>query len=188
MGSRIGYARVSTIDQNPQLQIDALEDAGCSRIFTDRASGTKVDRPELAQCLDYLRDGDSLIVWKLERLGRSLPHLIELVGTLNARDVEFVSVKDNIDTSTATGRLIFHLMASLAEFERDLIRERTLAGLAVAKEKGRLGGRPPKMTDAKLAAAKEMKEHGELSMAEIAEALEINRTTLYRHLAKAERT
>ena len=139
----IGYARVSTDDQNTQLQTDALERAGCNRIFREKASGAKTDRPELARVLDTLRKGDVLVVWKLDRLGRSLPHLIELVADFETRGIGFRSLTENIDTTSATGRMFFHMMGALAQFERDRIRERTLAGLVAARAQGRFGGRPP---------------------------------------------
>ncbi len=146
MAELFGYARVSTADQNPDLQLDALRAAGCSRIFIDYASGAKTARPELARALDHLRAGDTLIVWKLDRLGRSLPHLVETVKALSDRDVGLRSLQDPIDTTTPGGRLVFHVFAAMAEFERDLIRERTNAGLAAARARGRVGGRPPALT------------------------------------------
>ena len=138
----VGYARVSTTDQNLDLQKDALRAAGCERLFTDMASGAKAERPGLAQALRECRPGDTLVVWKLDRLGRSLPHLVETVRELLEREVGFKSLQESIDTTTSGGKLIFHLFASLAEFERDLIRERTNAGLAAARARGRRGGRP----------------------------------------------
>lgn len=142
-GYLVGYARVSTIDQNPQLQLDALEKAGCARVFVDRASGARTDRPQLATALDYLRREDTLCVWRLDRLGRSLPHLIEIATTLTDRGIALRSLTEQIDTASAGGRLIFHIFGALAEFERSLISERTLAGLAAARAQGRIGGRPP---------------------------------------------
>src|SRR5437588_9160914 len=138
----IGYARVSTQDQTLHLQKDELEKAGCSHIFTDTLSGAKTERPGLYKALHYLREGDSLVVWKLDRLGRSLKHLIETITTLNNRKIGFKSLTENIDTTTSGGKLIFHIFGALAEFERDIIRERTKAGLAAARARGRLGGRP----------------------------------------------
>ena len=137
----IGYARVSTAEQDTALQTDALRNAGCERVFEDTASGAKADRPGLADALAYLRDGDVLVVWRLDRLGRSLPHLIETVGKLEARGVGFRSLTENIDTTTPGGRLIFHVFGALGQFERDLIRERTKAGLTAAAARGRKGGR-----------------------------------------------
>ena len=152
MGHLLGYARVSTFDQNPDLQRDALKAAGCFRVFTDKASGTLDNRKELAKVLDQLRPGDTLAVWRLDRLGRSLRHLIETVTALAERKIGFRSLTENIDTTTAGGKLVFHLFGSLAEFERDLIRDRTMAGLTAA----RVGGRPPALTPDKLAVARQM--------------------------------
>ena len=146
MGHLLGYARVSTTDQRPGLQVDALERAGCYRVFTETASGARADRPVLAQVLDQLRPGDTLIVWKLDRLGRSLRHLVDVVTGLADRGVGFRSLQESIDTTTPGGKLVFHVFAALAEFERDLIRERTSAGLAAARARGRHGGRPSVMT------------------------------------------
>ena len=143
----IGYARVSTNDQNLDLQRDALEAAGCERLFTDTASGAKAERPGLKEALKECRKGDILVVWKLDRLGRSLPHLVETVRDLMAREVGFKSLQESIDTTTSAGKLIFHIFASLAEFERDLIRERTNAGLSAARARGRKGGRPKGVMD-----------------------------------------
>jgi DNA invertase Pin-like site-specific DNA recombinase len=133
----IGYARVSTLDQHLHLQEDALKKAGCERIFTDTASGAKSERPGLSQVLDALRSGDTLVVWKLDRLGRSLKHLVETVQALSEKEVGFRSLQESIDTTTSGGKLIFHIFAALAEFERDIIRERTNAGLAAARARGR---------------------------------------------------
>lgn len=142
---KIGYARVSTGEQNPALQFDALSQAGCERIFTDSASGASLDRPELGKALSELRSGDTLVTWKLDRLGRSLAHLIILITQLDARGVAFRSLSEAIDTGTASGRLLFHVMGALAEFERALISERTRAGMAAARARGRVIGRPPKL-------------------------------------------
>jgi len=153
-GVLLGYARVSTAEQDPALQLDALEGAGCWRVFTDHASGSRVDRPELVAVLDSLRSGDTLVVW---RLGRSLPHLIDTVTGLRERGVGFWSVTEAVDTTTAGGRVVFDLFGALAEFERQLIRDRTLAGLAAARARGRVGGRPRSMTAAKLRLARAMR-------------------------------
>ena len=152
----IGYARVSTDDQDTRLQIDALKRAGCEKIYEERASGSRTDRPELAKALAHGRKGDMVVVWKLDRLGRSLPHLIDTVHDLEERKVGFRSLTDNIDTTTASGRMFFHMMGALAQFERDLIRERTLAGLKAARERGNVGGRPRKLTDADLKLARSL--------------------------------
>jgi len=173
----IGYARVSTVDQNPEMQHDALTAAGCERIFTDKASGAKTDRPELAKALDYVRTGDVFTVWKLDRLGRSLPHLVTTVNDLRARGVEFRSLTEGFDTTTIGGRLVFHVFAAVADFERDLIRERTQAGLAAARVRGRLGGRPSRVTPAKLARARKLIEAREMTMDEVAKAVGLTRPT-----------
>ena len=152
----IGYARVSTDDQDTRLQIDALKRAGCEKIYEERASGSRTDRPELAKALAHGRKGDMVVVWKLDRLGRSLPHLIDTVHDLEERKVGFRSLTDNIDTTTASGRMFFHMMGALAQFERDLIRERTNAGLKAARERGNIGGRPRKLTDADLKFARSL--------------------------------
>ena len=142
----IGYARVSTQDQTLNLQRDALENIGCSKIFSDTASGAATERKGLAEALEYVREGDSLVVWKLDRLGRSLKHLIETITKLNNRNIGFRSITENIDTTTSGGKLVFHIFGALAEFERDIIRERTNAGLQAARAKGRQGGRPKAKT------------------------------------------
>ena len=143
----IGYARVSTFEQNMDLQLDALKSDGCEKIFTDTASGSKDDRPGLTEAIEFLRKGDTLVVWKLDRLGRSLRHLIDVVATLHQDERSFRSLQENIDTTTATGKLVFHVFGALAEFERDIIRERTLAGLEAARLRGKVGGRPRVMSE-----------------------------------------
>jgi DNA invertase Pin-like site-specific DNA recombinase len=181
-GSRIGYARVSTADQNLNLQTDALHQAGCSRLYSDTASGTLADRPQLAAALDYLRPGDTLVVWKLDRLGRSLKHLVETVLDLQDRGVGFRSVQEAIDTTTPGGRLVFHVFCALAEFERDLIRERTQAGLAAARARGRVGGRKPVLTPQKAALARDLYDAKQHTVSEIASMLRVSRATIYRQL------
>jgi DNA invertase Pin-like site-specific DNA recombinase len=161
MGHLLGYARVSTTDQQPHLQVDALERAGCYRIFTETASGAAPDRPVLEQVLDQPRPGDTPVVWKLDRLGRSLRHLVDTVTGLAKRGVGFSSQQEAIDTTTPGGKLVFHVFAALAEFERDLVRERTRAGLAAARARGRRGGRPSVMTPPKLRVAREMYASGQ---------------------------
>jgi len=178
-GMLIGYTRVSTTDQDTSLQIDALEDIGCDRIFTDQASGVKVDRPELARALDILRAGDTLAVYRLDRLGRSLKHLVEVVEGLQERDVALRTIVEGFDTTTANGKLVFHVFAAMAEFERELIRERTLAGLQSARARGRLGGRPKTMDERKVATAKKLYEAGTLVM-DICKTLGISKATFYR--------
>lgn len=180
----IGYARVSTAEQDTALQTDALRNAGCERVFEDTASGAKADRPGLADALAYLRDGDVLVVWRLDRLGRSLPHLIETVGKLEARGVGFRSLTENIDTTTPGGRLIFHVFGALGQFERDLIRERTNAGLKAARERGSLGGRRPVITPDKLRKARDHIAAG-LTVREAATRLKVGKTALYKALEGA---
>jgi DNA invertase Pin-like site-specific DNA recombinase len=178
----VGYARVSTLDQNPALQTDALYAAGCERIFTEKASGAQRDRPELAAAIDYLRAGDTLVVWKLDRLARSMRQLIETLEDLQSRKIELRSLTENIDTATAGGRLVFHIFASLAEFERGVIRERTSAGLQAARERGRKGGRPPALTAKDIAAAKALLADPSITVEDVAARLHVSPATLYRHI------
>ena len=180
---RLGYVRVSTADQNEDLQSDALTAAGCDRLFVDHASGKTDSRPGLDSMLEQLRPGDTVVVWRLDRLGRSLRHLIDLANLMDERGVALVSLRESLDTSTPGGRLIFHVFGALAEFERDLIRERTTAGLAAARARGRHGGRPTVWTDEKLQAARAMHASGEHDISSIARVLGISRATLYRGLA-----
>ncbi len=182
---KVGYARVSTKDQNLELQLDALKKAGCEKIYQDIASGAKSDRPALNEMLNNLRADDVLVIWKLDRLGRSLKHLILLVSDLSSANVGLQSLNDPIDTTTPQGRLSFNLFASLAEFERDLIRERTQAGLSAARARGRNGGRPkgiPKKSEATACAAETLYKEGVLTVNEIAEKLGIAKSTLYSYL------
>lgn len=174
----IGYARVSTAEQDTALQTDALRKAGCDRIFEDTASGAKTDRPGLDAALAYVRDADVLVVWRLDRLGRSLPHLIETISALQTRGVGFRSLTEAIDTTTAGGRLVFHVFGALGQFERDLIRERTKAGLTAAAARGRKGGRKPVVTAEKLQRAREYLANG-LNVREAAARLKIGKTALY---------
>lgn len=178
----IGYARVSTADQRLDLQLDALTRAGCERIFTDQASGGRGDRQGLTDALSHLRPGDTLVVWKLDRLGRTVRQLIDFTAKLGERQINFASLTDGIDTATAPGRFFFHVMAAMAEMERDLIRERTLAGLAAAKARGRLGGRPSKLTPQQLSHARRLLADPEISGAEVARTFGVSRSTLYRSL------
>jgi DNA invertase Pin-like site-specific DNA recombinase len=182
--NRIGYARVSTADQDPELQQAALRKSACERIFTDRASGARADRPELNKVFEYLRPGDTLVVWKLDRLGRNLSHLVSLLSLMSSRGIEFVSLTEGIDTTTTMGRLMFHINASFAEFERELIRERTMAGLAAARAAGRTGGRPRALTAVKVQAAKNLRASGN-SVSEIAKILRVGTSTVYRALDSA---
>ena len=179
---KIGYARVSTNEQNLDLQLDALKNAGCEKIFQDVASGAKTERPGLDDALQHLREGDTLVVWKLDRLGRSLRHLIDVVTSLNDEGVFFLSLQESIDTSSSGGKLIFHIFGALAEFERDLIRERTLAGLAAARARGRVGGRPRVMDTNKLAMAKTLLASESNSISEICKILGVSRSTYYNYL------
>ena len=178
----VGYARVSTQDQNPRLQLDALKAEGCEKIFVEKASGAQRDRPELSAAIDYARAGDTLVVWKLDRLARSLKQLIETIEGLEQREIGFRSLTEAIDTTTSGGRLVFHIFASLAEFERSIIRERTRAGLEAARSRGRTGGRPPALTDKDLTAAKAMLKDDTMTVEEIAKQLGVAPSTLYRHL------
>jgi DNA invertase Pin-like site-specific DNA recombinase len=175
----IGYARVSTQDQNLDLQTEALRKAGCKKIFDEKVSGSHAERPGLAKVQEALRDGDTLVVWKLDRLGRSVKHLVDLVGVLHQRGVQFKSLTDAIDTGTASGRFFFHVMASLAEMERELTIERTQAGLKVARQLGRTGGRKRLMTESKIKSAKKLLASG-VPPRDIAANLGVSVPTLYR--------
>ncbi len=177
---KIGYARVSTSDQNLDLQNDALKKLGCDHIYEEKASGKTKERPELTHCLKSLRLGDTLVVWRLDRLGRSLQDLITIVKNLEASGVAFVSVTENINTSTATGKLMFHVFGALAEFERNLIQERTQAGLTAARARGRVGGRKAVLDDKQRAQAKAMMADKSLSVGDIAKTMGVSRSTLYR--------
>ena len=178
----IGYVRVSTDDQKLDLQKDALVDAGCDKLYQDIASGAKEKRAGLDNAIRYLRKGDTLVVWKLDRLGRSLKHLIQVVNDLNKRGVFLRSVRENIDTSSSGGKLTFHLFGALAEFERDIISERTKAGLSAARARGRIGGRPKVMTDDKIKLAKQLMVNKDNSAQFVSKTLGISRATLYRYL------
>lgn len=185
-GVLIGYARVSTDDQNLALQLDAIKKSGCERVFTDKASGARLARPGLDDALSHLRAGDTLVVWKLDRLGRSVKGLVDLVNALEARQVHFRSLTDGIDTKTPAGRFFFHIMASLAQMERELIVERTRAGLAAARKLGRVGGRKRRMTDSKIKAAHRLLAGGVLPR-DVAEDLGVSVPTLYRWLPASGR-
>ena len=180
----VGYARVSTADQDLALQLDALAAAGCAPVFEDRASGARVDRPGLRAALDYAREGDVLVAWRLDRLGRSLPHLIETVAALERRGVGFRSLTEAIDTTTPGGRLVFHLFAAPGRFERDLIRERTRAGLKAAAARGGKGGRKPVVTEEKLRRARGLLARG-LTVREAAARVRVGKTALYEALSHA---
>src|SRR3954471_6660288 len=186
---KIGYARVSTEDQTLDLQSDALKQSGCERLFQDVMSGTKDVRPGLTEALDFLRPGDILVVWRLDRLGRTLRYLIELMNQLSAKGIGFQSITEQIDTTTSGGKLIFHVFGALAEFERDIIRDRTKAGLAAARARGRKGGHPRVKgldTPAKLDAAKAMYNAKKATVPEICRAFGISKSTLYRYLRNGQ--
>jgi DNA invertase Pin-like site-specific DNA recombinase len=175
---RIGYARVSTEDQNTSLQIDALKNAGCEQLFEEKVSGKNKDRPELDTCLKVLRESDTLVVWRLDRLGRSLEHLVQIVHELEDRKVGFQSLTEAIDTTNAGGKLIFHIFAALAEFERNLIRERTIAGLKAARARGRIGGRKAKLTKSDTRKAAAMLLDPLVTKTDVAKHFGISRVTL----------
>lgn len=177
---KIGYARVSTDEQNTGMQLDALRAAGCDRIFEDCASGAKEDRPGLAQAIDFARDGDALVVWKLDRVGRSLQHLVKLMELLRAKGVAFSSLTESIETQTPGGRLVTHIFAALAEFERDLIRERTRSGLAAARARGRKGGRKALPKD-KIKVLHSLWDSKKMTAAEISQQLKIHRSTVFKY-------
>src|SRR5512144_2575676 len=183
----VGYARVSTLEQTLALQQDALTKAGCERIFTDTASGSRTDRSGLDQSLAFLRDGeDTLVVWRLDRLGRSLRHLIDTIGTLQERGIGFRSLQEQIDTTTSGGKLVFHVFGALAEFERDLIRERTQAGLAAARARGRVSGRRKALDARKVQIARQLHKDKSNSIADICRTLRVCRATPYRYVRLRE--
>jgi len=178
----VGYERVSTDDQNLNLQHDALQQAGCEKIFSDKMSGAKADRPGLKEAFDYVRDGDTLVVWRLDRLGRSLKDLIALVEELESRQIGFCSLQESIDTTTSGGKLIFHMFGALAEFERNLIRERTQAGLQAARARGRKGGRRQKLTAQQIDMGRSLAADPKRSVSSICAHLGISRPTYYRYI------
>ena len=182
----IGYARVSTDDQNLHLQNDALQKAGCEKIYTDQLSGGTTERPGLTTVFEVLREGDSLVIWRLDRLGRSLKHLIAMIDQLDKRKIGLKSLTENIDTSTSGGRLIFHIFGALAEFERQLIRERTQAGVNAARARGRQGGRPRALDSNKKNLALRLYQEKKHSIAEICKMMTISKSTLYNYLAEAD--
>jgi len=182
----IGYARVSTDDQNLDLQRDALTNAGCEQIFTDRVSGTKAERKGLTEALSHLRSGDTLCVWRLDRLGRSLRHLIDTVTSLQEKGVGFKSLTESIDTTTSGGRLVFNIFGSLAEFEREIIRERTQAGLQSARSRGKTGGRPKALTEKQVQQLRQLAADKTNSVAEICKTYGISRMTFYRYVNAEE--
>jgi len=178
----IGYARISTHDQTLALQLDALEKAGCEQIFTDQVSGTKAERKGLTEALSHLREGDTLVVWRLDRLGRSLRHLIDTITDLADRGVGFKSLTENIDTTTTGGKLVFHIFGALAEFEREIIRERTQAGLQAARSRGKVGGRPKVLSAKEVQILGNMAADKSLTVSDICRTLGIGRTTFYRYV------
>lgn len=182
---KIGYARVSTQEQDLALQIDALTKEGCEKIFQEKASGAQRDRPELKAALGYMRKGDTLVVWKLDRLARSMKQLIETIESFQDQGIALKSLQDPIDTSSPSGKLIFHIFAALAEFERGVIRERTHAGLRAARERGRVGGRPPSLSAKDLQVAKAMLKDSNITVASVASRLNVAASTLYRHIPRA---
>ncbi len=184
---KVGYARISTDDQNLSLQLDALEQAGCGRIFQDRASGTLVTRLGLQEALAYLHPGDTLVVWRLDRLGRSLKHLIETITTLEDKRISFQSLQESIDTTTSGGRLVFHIFAALAEFERNLIQERTQAGLQAARARGRKGGRPHALDAKKVNLLYQLYDSKAHSVQELCDLLGISKSTLYAYLGQRKK-
>ena len=181
---RIGYARVSTDDQTLDLQKDALKRAKCREVYEEQASGKNTGRPQLEGCLKSLRAGDTLVVWRLDRLGRNLADLVRLIAELEQRKVNFESLTEKIETNSPTGRLVFHVFAALAEFERNLIRERTVAGLTAARARGRKGGRPPKLSAKEIKTIRALLKTADISVAEIAARFGIARSTLYRTILK----
>ena len=183
---KIGYARVSTDAQETHLQMDALSKAKCSRVFQEKVSGANAERPELLKLLDTARKGDIVIVWKLDRLARSLRQLIDTTIMLNERGVELHSLTENINTTTPSGKLTFHIFAALAEFERDILRQRVNAGLKAARRRGRVGGRPKALGDSELKKARALLQSGEYSKVQVARELEVSRHTLWRALAQTK--
>lgn len=182
---KIGYARVSTQEQDLVLQLDALVKEGCEKIFQEKASGAQRDRPKLKAALAYMRKGDTLVVWKIDRLARSMKQLIETIESFQDRGIGLKSLQDPIDTSSPSGKLVFHIFAALAEFERGVIRERTTAGLRAARERGRVGGRPPSLSAKDLQAAKAMLKDSDIAVAAVARRLNVAASTLYRHMPHA---
>lgn len=184
---KIGYARVSTADQHLRMQEDALKSAGCEEIYSDVISGVKSQRPGLDKALSYLREGDTLVVWKLDRLGRSIQHLIQTVNALLDKKIGFKSLQENIDTATSGGKLIFHIFSALAEFERDLIQERTQAGLKAARVRGKMGGRPPLLDTRQINRMIEMYDEQKNTVAEICKIYNISRPSFYNYLNNRRR-
>ena len=181
----IGYARISTLDQTLALQQDALQAAGCEQVYSDTASGAATERPGLTQALSHLRPGDTLVVWRLDRLGRSVPHLVQTVNTLKEQGIGFRSLQEHIDTTSSGGKLVFHVFAAIAEMERDLIRERTHAGLQAARARGRLFGRPKVLSPQQVKQLRSLAKDDRNTVTEICQTLGISRATYYRHLPES---
>ena len=179
---KIGYARVSTVDQHLRMQEDALRKSGCEEVYSDVISGVKAQRPGLDKALSFLREGDTLVVWKLDRLGRSIQHLIQTVNDLQSKKISFKSLQENIDTETSGGKLVFHIFSALAEFERELIRERTQAGLTAARARGKMGGRPPLLDTRQINRMIEMYDEEKNTVAEICKIYNISRPSFYNYL------
>lgn len=182
----IGYARVSTLDQHADLQNDALKKAGCERIYADHASGAKASRPQLDRMLEALREGDTVVVWKLDRLGRSVQNLVDLMGRFREQGVGFRSLTEQMDTTTPGGVLVFNIFGALAQFERDLIRERTLAGLTAARARGRKGGRPSKLSGRDIAMVRQLYDSRTVTVKEIAVRFRVSRSTVYKALERSK--
>lgn len=181
----IGYCRISTSEQNLDLQIQALKEAGCEKIFEEVASGAKDDRPKLKEAIDYARKGDVIVVWKLDRLSRSLKHLIETVNDLEKKEIGFRCITQNLDTTSSSGKLVFHVFGAISEFERALIRERTAAGLKIARARGRLGGRPKVLDQEKIIIAQSLYDDKKTTVDKICSTLGISRATFYRNIKRA---
>jgi len=181
----VGYARVSTFDQNLDLQKDALSKAGCEKVFLDQVSGVASERPGMEKAFEYLREGDTLVVWRLDRLGRSLKHLIEMIAHLDERKIGFKSLQESIDTTTSGGKLVFHIFGALAEFERNLISERTTAGLSAARARGRLGGRPRVLDEQKIKVALKLYEERQHTVQEICKIIGVSKPTFYNYVHRA---
>lgn len=188
MTMKIGYARVSTTDQNLDMQLDELKKAGCKKIFTDKVSGAKEEREGLNNALNYAREGDCLVVYKLDRLARSLKQLVELINKLATQQISFQSLNENINTTSPTGKLVFHIFASIAEFERDIIRDRTKAGLKAARTRGRLGGRPKALNEDQIKMLKSLHQDKSNSINEICKMFNIKKPTLYKYLSQSTRS
>ena len=184
---KVGYSRVSTHDQDLAMQHDALKSAKCDEIYSDIASGVKAQRPGLEQALSYLRAGDTLVVWKLDRLGRSIQHLIQTIQTLNNKDIGFQSLQENINTTTSSGKLVFHIFSALAEFEKDLITERTRAGLQAARSRGRLGGRPAALNLRQIERLLELYNERKSTISEICKIFNISKSSFYNYISKQKK-